>query len=132
MTQKVTHNEPETVETQHTNYALRKTLPDNGIPRELTYYAIGIGLLLVVAGIGLIIAGKPSVSSNLMTCVGFGLLLVSFGSRASGSWGSWSATGAGAMAVLLFLLLQHYSPPLSPIDFSRKGKFVVIFPRLLT
>jgi hypothetical protein len=133
MTQNLGHRDPEppggsaldsnkTIGTQQSSPNLHGISHDHGVPKDLIYFSIVIGLLMVIAGIGLIIAGKPSVSSTLMTCVGFGLLLVAFGSRASGSWGSWSATGAGAMAVLLFLLLQHYSPPQSPMEFSKKGQ----------
>ena len=71
--------------TQH--QPLRTTLPSN-----LIYIGIIVGLILIAAGISLLVTGRPSLLSSLMTCVGFGIVLVAFGSTAGGSWGGWSAT----------------------------------------
>jgi len=50
--------------------------------------------------------------------VGFGLVLAAFGSKASGSWAGWTITGSGAMAIVLFLVLQHYASS----TYYKKGK----------
>ena len=68
-----------------------------GVPQNLVFAGIVVGLILVLGGIGLSFFGGNSIMSSLTTCVGFGLVLASFGSRAGGSWAGWSATGAGAM-----------------------------------
>jgi hypothetical protein len=81
---------------------------------------IVVGLLLALAGISLSIFGNNILLSSLMTCVGFGIVLVTFGSKAGGTWAGWSATGAGAMAIILFLLLEHYTP--SPAIYYKKGQ----------
>ena len=93
------------------------------------YAGIVVGLLLILIGIGLFIAGKASLLSSLMTCVGFGIVLASFGSKAGGSWAGWSTTGAGAMAVLLFLLLQHFTPALSLVP-AKRGQIRGDFSRI--
>jgi hypothetical protein len=43
-------------------------------------------------------------------CVGFGIILVAFGTRAAGHWGFW-VTGPGAMAIVLLWLLESYLKP---------------------
>ena len=87
----------------------RTTIRDDaGVPQNLLYAGIVVGLLLVFFGVGLLVVGRSSLLSSLMTCVGFGIVLASFGSKAGGSWAGWSATGAGAMAVILFLILEYY------------------------
>jgi hypothetical protein len=60
---------------------------------------------MIFGGMSLLWFNRPSVQASLMTCVGLGLVLVCFGTKAGGTWSGWSATGAGAMAVLLFGLL---------------------------
>jgi hypothetical protein len=93
---------------------------ERGIPQNLVMAGIVVGLLLVIGGIGLSIFGNNVLLSSLMTCVGFGIVLVTFGSKAGGTWAGWSATGAGAMAIILFLVLEHYTP--SPGIFYKKGQ----------
>jgi len=92
---------------------------DRGVPPNLLYAGVIVGLLLIFVGIGLLFFGRGSLLSSLMTCVGFGVVLASFGARAGGSWAGWTVTGAGALAIALFLLLQHYQP--SP-PFYKKGQ----------
>lgn len=88
---------------------------DNGntisIPANLVYAGVVVGLALIFFGIGLWTYGRGSQLSSLMTCVGFGLVLASFGSTAKGGWAGWTVTGAGALAIVLFLILQHYPSP---------------------
>src|ERR1700745_3728128 len=94
---------------------------DNGVPENLVYAGIIVGLLLISFGIGLLVVGKASLLSSLMTCVGFGIVLASFGSKAGGAWAGWTATGAGAMAILLFLILEQYTPA-SSLNPVRRGQ----------
>jgi hypothetical protein len=84
--------------------------PEAGIADRYVMYGIVVGLILVFLGIGLLAMGRGSLLSALMTCVGFGIVLASFGSKAGGSYAGWSVTGAGAMAIALFLVLQQFQP----------------------
>jgi hypothetical protein len=91
------------------------------LPLNLTYAGVVAGCLLIFVGIGIFSFGRAPLLASLMTCVGFGLVLASFGSTAQGSWAGWSVTGSGAMAIVLFLVLQHYQPaPLPPV--FKKGQ----------
>jgi hypothetical protein len=67
-----------------------------GVPPRLVYWGVFVGLFLILLGIGLLYVGRGSLLSSLMTCVGFGIMLASFGSKASGKWAGWTVTGAGA------------------------------------
>lgn len=84
-------------------------------PVNLTYAGVGVGCVLIFVGIWIFSMGRAPLLASLMTCVGFGLVLASFGSTAQGSWAGWSVTGSGAMAIVLFLVLQHYQPAPSPL-----------------
>jgi hypothetical protein len=99
----------------------QKPRPEAGVPQHLAYAGIAVGLLMIFAGMGLLWFNRPSLQASLMTCVGLGLVLVCFGTRAGGTWSGWSATGAGAMVVLLFGLLEHYTP-LSFLDSIKRGQ----------
>jgi hypothetical protein len=91
---------------------------DGGMPRELVFWGIAVGIMLTACGAAMM-ALLPQVSNlgALMTCVGFGIVLAAFGARAAGTWQSWSIVGSGAMAVMLFLLLELYAPPPPPVPF---------------
>ena len=78
----------------------RPTSPDPGVPRHVVLAGIVVGLLLIFLGVGFLCFGRSSLLSSLMTCVGFGLLLASFGSKASGSRAGWTATGSGSLAIV--------------------------------
>jgi len=84
----------------------------------ITGYLIGagiiVGLVLAFLGVYLLLQKQSSLIPSFIICVGFGILLVSFGARARGSWAGWTASGAGAMAIGLFLLLMHYTPNPNP------------------
>ncbi len=95
--------------------------PESGVPQNLVYAGIAVGLALILFGFSPLVAGKSSLVTSLMICVGFGIVLASFGSRAGGSWAGWTATGAGAMAVFPFLILQHYNPP-SSLSPAKRGQ----------
>jgi hypothetical protein len=88
------------------------------IPSSLLYIGVLVGLILTVFGVGLLSYGRGSLLSSLMTCVGFGIMLASFGSTAKGAWAGWTVTGAGATAIVLFLVLQI----LSACDFAAVQK----------
>jgi hypothetical protein len=90
------------------------------LPLNLRYAGVVVGCLLIFVGIGLFSFGRAPLLASLMTCVGFGLVLASFGSTAQGSWAGWSVTGSGAMAIVLFLVLQHYQP--TPLLVFKKGQ----------
>jgi len=108
----------------------KKEVPsESGVPPNLVYAGILVGILLILIGVGLLIGGKSSLLSSLMTCVGFGIVLASFGSKAGGSWAGWSATGAGALAILLFLLLQHFTPEPSLVP-AKRGQIRGDFSRI--
>ena len=95
---------------------------NNGMPKHLVLAGIVVGLLLIFSGAGLLlVSGTPALLSSLMTCVGFGIVLAAFGSQAGGSWAGWTATGAGAMAIILFLVLEHFTPP-SPTNIFKRGQ----------
>ena len=89
------------------------------LPMRLVYAGVVVGMLLIFVGIGVLSFGRGSLLSSLMTCVGFGLVLASFGSTAKGSWAGWTVTGAGALAIVLFLVLQYYQPALAPLLFKK-------------
>ncbi|POF30565.1 hypothetical protein [Roseibium marinum] len=85
-----------------------------------------VGLFLVVLGTTILFMGRNQVASSLTICVGFGIVLAMFGTQVSGRWAGWSATGAGATAVLLFLVLQQFTDVPVPNDFikgSLEGDF---------
>lgn len=85
-----------------------------------------VGLFLVVLGTGILFLGRNPVASSLTICVGFGIVLAVFGTQVSGRWAGWSATGAGATAVLLFLVLQQFTDVPVPNDYikgSLEGDF---------
>jgi hypothetical protein len=81
------------------------------VPEDLVYWGVIVGLLLACGGGLLILLGRTTPQlATLMTCVGFGIVLASFGARAAGTYKGWSATGAGALTVMLFLLLWYTTP----------------------
>jgi hypothetical protein len=96
------------------------------VPENLVYFGLGVGLLLVFVGISFLAFGEGSLLSSLMTCVGFGIVLATFGSKAGGTWAGWSATGAGAMSIILFLFCNNSHPHLRWRPQS-EGKYGEIF-----
>jgi hypothetical protein len=115
-------NEPQNLANLNTNdTAGAGASHDRGLPPQLTYAGISVGLMLAFGGFALIYLDKAPLLPSLATCVGFGIVLAAFGSRAGGSWSGWTATGAGAMAVILFLVLMSYTPASLPISFQKRG-----------
>lgn len=99
------------------------TNDDPGMPREMAYWGILVGLLLAISGVATLLllpAQMPKPLAGLTICVGFGIVLAAFGSRAGGTWGGFAAVGAAALAVMLFLLLMTYMPSDVPA-FAKKG-----------
>jgi hypothetical protein len=91
-------------------------IPASGFPERYIVFGVFVGLFLTLLGVGILALGplwslgSTGSAAALTICVGFGIILAAFGARASGTWAGWSAAGAGAMAALLFLLLQKFSP----------------------
>lgn len=94
------------------NQEAEQVRPDSPsrVPLWLSTFGILIGLVLV----GFLVFGaqffdnSPYMGLNeyrLTLCIGFGLILTGFGTRAAGTWKSWSVAGSGAAAVMLYLLL---------------------------
>ncbi len=91
---------------------------DGGVPAGLTTISIAIGLVLIVAGASMMGFVYPRLfnAGSLAMCIGFGLVLAAFGTRAAGTWQTWSVAGSGGIAIVLFLLLQALpSPPTEAI-----------------
>jgi hypothetical protein len=93
---------------------------DAGVPPGLVYWAIVVGLVLSAAGVVIIVTESAAHLGALTTCVGFGIILAAFGSRAASGWQKLSATGSAALAIGLFLIYQQYDP--GPIRFEKRGQ----------
>jgi hypothetical protein len=84
-----------------------------GHSHDLVYPVAVVGTLCVIGGfLSLLIDRSPTIIhfAALAVCVGFGLILAASGSRV-GRWGVWAVSGAGALAIILFLLLESYLKP---------------------
>ncbi len=93
---------------------------DTGVPPRLVAATIAVGSVLIAVGCSVFLWGNKSPTyAVLLTCVGLAMILAAVGSRAAGSWRSWSATGAGALAILLFLIYVWVDP--QPPDFRKHG-----------
>ena len=96
----------------------KTNLTDNGVPQGLVYLALLVGLVLTACGSYVTMQAVQYTTgvhfAALVACVGLGMVLVSVGGRAVGTWRSWSVAGAAAAAPLLFLL-QWQLQPASPI-----------------
>jgi hypothetical protein len=94
---------------------------DMGMPSRLVMSAILVGLLLVVIGLAMSIAAVMLIFNErllllgqLTACVGFGIVLAAFGTRAQGTWRNWALAGSGASAAALFLILTQLPTGSSP------------------
>ncbi|KQQ74239.1 hypothetical protein ASF70_10935 [Rhizobium sp. Leaf321] len=92
--------------------------PENNFPEKYFVAGVAVGLFLVLLGTAILLLGRSQTASSLTICVGFGLVLAAFGAKVAGNWAGWSVTGAGAMAVVLFLMLQQFTPPGTPALFK--------------
>jgi hypothetical protein len=104
---------------------------DSGMRRDLAGWAIAVGLAISIGGAVMLIFFGSQIPhpAALTLCVGFGIVLAAFGSRAAGSWGGFAVVGAGALAVLLFLLLEYFIPK-DPIAFAKRGTMVGDFSKV--
>ncbi len=105
---------------------------DRGMPPHLVYWGIFVGLAVAAAGALLVMFFSPQVPlpvAALTLCVGFGIVLAAFGSRASGSYGGYAVVGAGALAVVLFLLVENFIPK-DPLSFIKTGQLVGDFTKV--
>lgn len=76
------------------------------IPRGMEYVALIAGL--IIAGFGfyyITLSSSYWQLSALAVCIGFGIILVAFGTHVHGSYRGWTVVGAGAMAIVLYLVL---------------------------
>lgn len=88
---------------------------DPEVPKELWYIGLGISLLLILAGLfGMAIYDRLYSVGALAVCIGFGIVLVIFGTRASGNFLTFAVVGSGAMAIALYLLLRSYPIAVAP------------------
>ena len=96
---------------------------DAGVPRDYVRWGIVVGLTIATGGAAMVVyfSQVPQALAALTLCVGFGIVLASFGSRAAGSYGGIAVVGAGALAIALFLVVEHYVPdlPLGPLIEAR-------------
>lgn len=88
----------------------------SGVPQELWIMGLGFSLVLILAGLVAMAADYARLFSigALAVCIGFGVALTIFGTRAGGTFLNFNVIGGGAMAVVLYLLL--YMNPISPPD----------------
>jgi hypothetical protein len=111
---------------------------DRGMPPQLVFWGIIVGFVLVIVGTSILVLYPervPLPMTSLTVCIGFGLVLAAFGSRAQGAWGGFAVVGAAALSIVLFLLLQRYldAPP-GPVvkrgqiggDFSRVADLRIV------
>jgi hypothetical protein len=93
----------------------------SGVPANLQYAGIAVGLILLCGGIGSMFLGDRFYGvSVLLVCVGFGITLAVFGAGAAGTILNFTVVGGGATAIVLYLLL--YSYPILPFESYVKGK----------
>jgi hypothetical protein len=83
------------------------------ISRDLVFPALVMGISCVVVGflpiLGIIGAGTPIAVhfAALSVCVGFAIMLGAFGTRAHIHQAAWTIVGPGAVAILLFGILEY-------------------------
>src|SRR5437763_702584 len=81
---------------------------DKGVPVWLDMTALAVGRILTAAG-SCMAFQESSYTFHahygaLVACCGLGIVLVSLGGSAVGTWRSWSLAGAAAAAPMIFLL----------------------------
>lgn len=87
-----------------------------GVPKEL--WIVGLVFSLVLIGAGFVAMAQDYARlfsiGALAVCIGFGIALTVFGTRAGGTFLNFNVVGGGAMAVALYFVL--YMNPISPPD----------------
>lgn len=95
--------------------AISMTNKDNSEKQshDFTYPVAIVGMLCVIGG--LVFLGLLSDRSTttihfaaFALVAGIALILAASGSRASGKYGVWTVSGAGALLIILFPMLEHY------------------------
>lgn len=88
-------------------------LPNN-VPLPLTLLGVAVGAAISIGGFLDIRSGPAQLSPGyLAICVGFGIILVAFGSRAIGRFGDWTVAGCGAVAIVLYLIITQLPAPVA-------------------
>lgn len=103
--------------------ALPPKLPpaDQGFPVGLTYTGLAVGVGLLAAGLGTMVYSIQLYGIGVLSlCIGLAITLAVFGNRAEGTIFRFNVAGAGAMAIVLYLLLLFY--PIIPFEIYAKGK----------
>src|SRR4051794_36216990 len=69
---------------------------DPGMPPQLIYLAVVVGLVMIAGGLAMLNFMKdvPYPLPGLAFCVGFGLVLAAFGARAGGQWSGFALVGS--------------------------------------
>lgn len=87
---------------------------DQGVPVNLHYAGIAVGLVMLAGGFAVLIFNQQLYSVGaLLICVGFGIALAVFGARANGTLLNFNVVGGGALAIVLYLLLYNFPMRLS-------------------
>src|SRR5438067_2784333 len=81
------------------------------LPQWLTIAGIFVGFVLIFLGIATQLSEITKETAYLVMCIGFGIILVCFGTYASAKASWWQTTGAGAMAIILYFILRATVPP---------------------
>ena len=94
--------------------------PVDEFPKSFRYAGIGIGVAMLAGGIvAMLVSAQLYNVSILLICVGFGIVLAAFGSRAHGLFFGANVVGAGATAIVLYLLLYNF--PIRYVDSYARG-----------
>lgn len=98
--------------------APRGNVRDQGVPAQLQYIAVAVGLLIFIIGAASVFrANAYTVGVNLsalMMCAGLGIVLAAFGSHVEGTWHNWRVAGAAGGALVLFLAQYETMPKVLP------------------
>lgn len=80
-------------------------------PWGLTIAAIFVGFVLVLAGLATRFTTITWQEADFVMCIGFGIILAAFGTRASAKARGYTVTGAGAVSAILYgLLIKTVNP----------------------
>ncbi len=87
----------------------------SSVPVWMSGVTLGVGAALLAVSIYLF-KEKALLTADvrLLFCGGLGLIFAALGTRVSGKWLSWSVSGSGGVAIVLFLILTKVAPPPEP------------------
>lgn len=81
------------------------------LPTWLICLGVVVGLLLLILGLAFELfaptSGDPQ-NSQMILCVGLGVVLAMLGTTAQVERRTWSMAGGGAISIILFVILNHY------------------------